>query len=194
MAHDVGGVTEIPVRRLERVPPVIKTVVAVLLGLGVVAFIVSMMNDPARAWRSYLFNWLYWTAIAQGGVILAAAVTITRGVWAQPVRRISLSLAAFLPISFLLMLPLFFVGQHIFTWYGQDLHGKEAYLNMPFLTVRNVVLFGALTIVSMLFAYWSLRPDAGRLRESAPESVRGLYERLSRGWRGEEAEDRLAQR
>ena len=194
MAHEVAEVKEMPVRRLEGMPSALKLTLIALLVVGVVAFVASVMTDPARAWRSYLFNWLYWTSIAQGGVILAAAITIARGKWARPVRRIALSQVAFLPIAFVLMLPLFFVGEHIFTWYGQDLHGKEAYLNMPFLSVRNIVLFGALVCVSMLFAYWSLRPDLGRLRDSAPESLRGLYARFSRNWRGEAVEDAEAQR
>lgn len=194
MAHDVGGVRQMPARRLESVPPVIKVGVPVALVLGVVVFIAALLTDPARAWRAYLFNWLYWTAVAHGAVILAAAVTITRGVWARPIRRIALSSVAFLPISLVLMLPLFFVGEYIFTWFGQDLQGKEVYLNMPFLSARNLLLVGAFTVVAHLFAYWSLRPDLGRLRSEAPTQLRGLYERMTRGWRGDTEEDMQAQR
>jgi hypothetical protein len=192
MAHDTFEM-EMPVRRLEGIPNPVKTAIAALLGVGGLALVGAFLTDPTRAWRAYLFNWLFWASLAQGGVMLAAAVTMTRGVWARPVRRIALSFVAFVPISFLLLLPLlFFGGESIFPWYGHDLHGKEAYLNMPFLTVRNIVLMGALTVLSLSYAYWAIRPDAGLLRDKVPERLRGLYGRLTQGWSGQEAEEAKA--
>lgn len=191
MAYDTVEM-QLPLRRLERFPKPVALAAGALLVVGVIAMIGAFLGDATRAWRAYLFNWLFWSSLAQGAVILAVAVSITRGVWARPVRRIALSFVAFLPIAFILLIPLLFAGESIFPWYGQDLHGKEAYLNMPFLSVRNIVLIGALTWLSLLFAYWALRPDAGRLRDEAPESLRGLYARLTRGWRGQEEEERIA--
>lgn len=191
MAHDTFDM-ELPVRRLDGIPKTVGLAIVLLLVLGGIAAAGAFLVDPARAWRAYLFNWLFWMSVAQGAVVLAAAVTITRGVWARPIRRIALSFVAFMPIALLLLLPLLFAGESIFPWYGQDLHGKEAYLNVPFLAARNILVLGALVLLSLRFAYWALRPDAGLVKAEAPERLRGLYDWLTRDWQGQEREEALA--
>lgn len=193
MAHEGGGLPELPARRLEPVPGAWRTAIAVLIAVGGGVALTALALDPTRAWRAYLFNWLFWTSIAQGAVMLAAAVTLTRGVWARPVRRIALAFVAFLPISYLLLVPLLFAADRIFPWLHEPVPGKEAWLNLPFLAARNLILLGALVALSLRFAYWALRPDAGLLRDTAqPERLRRLYDRITRGWLGQELEEARA--
>lgn len=190
MSHSTGY--EAPVQRLERMPGGAVAASLVLGLLGLIVFVAALATDAERAWRAYLFNWLFFAGVAQGAVMLAVVVTITKGLWSRPVRRFALSFIAFVPISFLLMLPIFFGAEHIFPWIEHPAAGKEAYLNVPFLVVRNVVFMGALTVVSLVFAYWALRPDLGLLREKESGDRRALYERLTRNWRGQEVEETLA--
>src|SRR5690606_9833284 len=83
----------------------------------------------------------------------------------------------------------------IFHWYHEELHGAKAtYLNVPFLATRNIVLLAALLGLSLLFTYWAVRPDAGMLRDEATGKLKALYERLSRGWLGQQAEEERAYR
>lgn len=193
MAHEMAEGYELPLRRLEGVPSRVKTISLVLLVLGAVAFVGALMADPGRAWKAYLYNWLYWSSIAQGAFMLSVAVTLARGLWARPVRRIAMSFGAFLPIAFVLFLPLLFQGEHLFTWYGKELHGaKEVYLDFPFLAVRNVIGLLILTVLSMMFIRASTRPDAGLVRDLVPQKLRGQYDRLTRGWRGQAQEERIA--
>jgi hypothetical protein len=188
------GSPEMPVRRLEAAPRSVMVAVPILLLLGIAAFVAALMTDPERAWRAYHFNWIYFTTIAQGAVLLAVLVSIAKGMWSRPIRRFALSFVAFLPIAFLLMLPIVTVGaEHIFPWMHDAVH-KEAYLNQPFMIARQVLLLGVLFGLSLVFAYWSLRPDLGLLRDRAPEHLRGLYARMTRGWRGQEPEELLAHR
>lgn len=192
MAHVIH---EPPISRLDRVPLLVKWIAAALLIVGAIAVAGAFAVDPERGWRAYMFNWLFWTSVAQGAVIFSAAVSIARGVWSKPVRRISLSFVAFLPISLVLLIPLLLAGKEIFPWYGQEMHGgKEAWLNMPFLGARNLTLILILTGISIIYAYWALRPDIGLVRASAPERLRGLYDRIARGWRGQETEEVIATR
>jgi hypothetical protein len=185
---------EMPVRRLEAVPRSLTVALPIMFLVGVAVFATALMTDPSRAWRAYHFNWLYFTLMAHGAVLLAVVVTIAKGMWSRPIRRLALSFVAFLPIAYLLMLPIVTVGaSHIFPWMHDAVH-KEAYLNQPFLIVRHVILLGALAAVSLAFAYWSLRPDLGHLRDRAPEHLKALYARMTRGWRGQEAEELLAHR
>lgn len=193
MAHDTFEEVELPVRRFEGFPKPALLASLALLVVGVVAFIAALMGDPDRAWRAYLFNWLYFGTMAQGAVMLAVAVILARGLWARPVRRIALGFVAFLPIWFVLLFPLLLQSERIFTWYGEELYGAKAtYLNVPFLAARNIAFLAALLALSLAFAYWALRPDAGMLRDEAPARLKGLYARLTRGWLGQEAEEERA--
>lgn len=195
MAHEMVNEVELPVRRFEGFPRPAALVSLALVVVGGAAFVAAAVADPARAWRAYLFNWLYFGSMAQGAVMLAVAVTLTRGMWARPVRRIALGFVAFLPIWYVLLFPLLSQPEHIFHWYGEELHGaKAAYLNLPFLSARNIFLLAAMVGLSLYFAYWALRPDAGMLLGEAPPRLRGLYARLARGWRGEAAEEERAHR
>lgn len=196
MAHDIA-VTEIPARRLERAPGAVRAAGVILLVLGVIAFVAALAADGDRAWRAYQVNWMFFTSVAQGAVLLSAVVAMAKGLWSRPIRRFALSFVAFLPISFLLFLPLFFAADKVLPWVADPtilLHGKEKYLNMPFLVTRNVLFFGALVVVDLLFAYWALRPDIGLVRDDAPAKLRGLYAWFTRDWQGQDAEEARAHR
>jgi hypothetical protein len=68
---------------------------------------------------------------------------------------------------------------------------KAAYLNIPFLVTRNAV--GALLLFGLIlyFAYLAVRPDLGLARSAAgdDEGRARWRERLTRDWRGQEAEE-----
>jgi len=189
MAHSSHS-HEIPLRRLDPLPNGLRLAGPVLTIIGLLVFVAALLTEPARAWHSYLFNWIWAFGIAQGAVVLAAVTTIAKGLWARPLRRFAVSWAAFLPIAYLLMLPILIFGaDHIFPWIEHPVHGKEAYLNMPFLAVRNVIALAALIGVSIYFAYVTLRPDLGLMRDSIDARLHPLYMRLTRGWRGQEPEE-----
>ncbi|HSL69317.1 MAG TPA: hypothetical protein VK864_03705, partial [Longimicrobiales bacterium] len=190
MSHAVRELNELPARRLEALPSVLRLGTLALLGLGVLAVVIAFMTDAPRAWRAYHFNWLYFVSMAQGAVTLAAAVTLTRGLWSRPIRRIALAFVAFLPVGYLLALPILLIGaKDIFPWIEHPVAKKVAYLNQPFLTARTLLLLGILFTLDLIFAYWSLRPDLGRLQSQVPDRLRGLYARLSRNWLGQEQEE-----
>jgi hypothetical protein len=191
MSHEIAELKEYPLRRLERMPR------GVLLGSGVVAllgllvFVVSLVTDADRAWRAYLFNWIHFAGLAQGAVLLAAVVSITRGVWSRPIRRIAVSFVAFLPIAYILLFPpILMFAEHILPWIHEGTDGRDAYLNMPFLAARNLIGLGVLLAVSLAFAYWQMRPDLGLARDAGWTG----YERLTRGWTSQELEEQRSQR
>ncbi len=188
-------VTEMPVRRFERFPRVPGLVAAGLLVVGVIGWVIAVTTDADRAWRAYLFNWLFFTGIAAGAVMFAGAVWIVNAVWARTVRRLSISTVGFLPIAYLLFIPLLFVGPHVLPWTVHGAGAQAGYLNMPFLAARDLVLLAVLFLVQIVFVYWALRPDAGLLRETGdPGARRRLFDFLSRNWRGQEVEEARASR
>jgi hypothetical protein len=191
MAHQ-ETYPELPYRRLESVGA-LALIIPALLIIGAIALVASFMTDVDRAWRAYHFNWLYFISVAQGAVVLAVVVSITRGVWSRPIRRLALSFVTFLPIAWLLSIPILLIGaKHIFPWVA-DPHsiqpGKDAYLNVPFMTIRTLLLLGILIVLEFMFAYWQLRPDLGIAKDRVTGSARDTYDRITRDWRGQEIEE-----
>ena len=189
--------SEIPVRYLPRARGG-KAYFTILFLLGLIAFVGALVRDPAQAWRAYVVNWLFFTSIACGAMVFVAATTITKARWNWSVRRVSLAFSAFLPISFVLLLPMLGLGDGYFPWVDAMAHDpvlqkKAAYLNMPFLITRNVVGLALLFGVFLYMAYLALRPDLGLVKGNGggdrdPGRARWA-ERLTQGWMGQEKEE-----
>ena len=194
MSH--GTLTDgMPARRIESLSPGLRIAIPALILIGAVAFAAALVVDAPRAWRAYHFNWLYFTAIAQGAVILAVVVSIAKGLWSRPIRRVALAFSAFLPIAYIAVLPILFIGaEHIFPWIDHPVAGKDVWLNQPFMAVRILLGLGILFTVSLVFAYTALRPDMDVMRAHVPPRLNGLYSWFTRGWRGQEAEELHAHR
>jgi hypothetical protein len=164
--------------------------------VGLVSFVMRWRQDPQAAWISYITNWLYFTSVSMGGLLLAVATWITKAKWNWSIRRISQSFVAFLPFSFLLMLPMLSLGESYFPWIemmADDpvVQNKAAYLNMPFLVTRNVLGLALLFGVALYFVYLALRPDMGLTSQQLTEGKRSeaWQARLTRGWMGQEKEE-----
>ena len=187
--------SEIPVRYLPRSKNANMLFVGMFI-VGLAGFIFALGNDADRAWQSYVSNWLFFTNVAMGAMLLTVVTWMTKSRWNWSVRRVSLSFVAFLPFSFVMFLPMLGLGESFFPWIAEMAHDpvlqkKAAYLNMPFLVTRNlvgvVVLFGA----SLYFAYMALRPDMGLAKDDGDSDPgRAAWrERLTQGWRGQEVEE-----
>ena len=194
--HDVTIPAELPAHYLDRSRGAV--LLAVLLTVtGVAAFIAYLLISPDRAWQAYVSNWLFFTSIAQGAIILCAGTVITKARWNWSVRRISLAFGAFLPLSFFLLLPMLTLREDYFPWIelmatDELVQAKAAYLNIPFLTVRQIA--GALLLfgLSLWFMYLALRPDLGPERDADEDGHPARLwwrARLAGGWRGNTAEE-----
>jgi Ni/Fe-hydrogenase subunit HybB-like protein len=124
--------------------------VLVLVGLGAFLFQVSGQN-PEKAWQAYLVNFILWSAVAQGGLLFSVVLHVTKARWGRPLQGLAESFAAFFPISFVLFLLLFLGKTFVFPWLGGDLHGKDAWLTIPFLFSRDAA--GLLILYGLGFAY-----------------------------------------
>ena len=186
---------DIPLRYLERSRGWVMACAAMFV-VGLASFVFMLARDSHTAWISYASNWLYFTSLAIGAVIFTVVTTIVNARWNWSVRRVSVAFAAFLPIAFLLFLPMLGLREEYFPWIAEMaedpiLQNKQAWLNIPFLVTRNVV--GVLVVFGMAlyYAYLAVRPDLG-LARSAPMDDPGRQrwrERLTAGWRGQEAEE-----
>ena len=131
-------------------PVILICLVLVVIGFG--SFVFGIMGrHPERAWQAYLINFLLWSAIAQGGLLFSVVMHTVKARWSGPLSNLAESFTAFFPISFGLFVVLFLGKNYIFPWLHQDLHGKEVWLNVPFLFTRDVA--GLLVLYGLGFAY-----------------------------------------
>ena len=145
-------------------------IASVLTAVGLVAFLVGAAGqEPGRAWQAYFINFLLWSSVAQGAVLFSAVTRITRSRWSGPLDGLSGAFAGFFPLSFVLFLVLYLGNTHVFPWVHADLHGKEVWLNIPFVFARD----GAGLLILYIIGFMFLR-QALRLRIEPGATVSGL--------------------
>jgi hypothetical protein len=157
--------------------------------VGIAAFAWLYLQSPQRAWGAWTINTMFWLGISMGGVVFAAAIRLTNGRWGGPIMRIGESLSAYLPYGIATMVVLLAAGiWHVLPWTHGAVERQAPYLNVPFLWIR--------TIGGLLLFWWlarklvtnSLRMDAKLLLPHVAPELRGAYEKITAGWRGDDAE------
>ena len=127
----------------------------VLVGLG--TFLVQLGGKhPERAWHAYHINFLLWSAIAQGGLLFSIVMHLVKAKWSQPMQSLAESFAAFFPLSFVLFILLFLGREYLFPWLHHE-HGKEVWLNLPFLFSRDLIGLLLLYGLGLAYLYYALR-------------------------------------
>jgi Ni/Fe-hydrogenase subunit HybB-like protein len=162
----------------------------VLILIGLAAFLVSLAGrHPERAWQTYLINFLFWSAIAQGALVFSAVMHITNARWSGPFAGVADAFAAFFPFSFGLYLVLILGKSHIFPWLQQDLGGKEVWLNIPFLFTRDGIGLLLLYGFGFVYIYYDLQ-----LRVAQKESGDRIRRYIFKRWNRRRLEPRLIKR
>jgi len=105
--------------------------------LGIVAFLYGVaQGDATRAWGIYLVNLLFWSSFAISGPAIAGMIQVTEGRWSPSIKRVALTTAGFLPISFVLFLVLFLGRATLYPWVTEPIPIKAVWLNVPFMALR----------------------------------------------------------
>jgi hypothetical protein len=146
----------------------------VLAALGAVAFLLGVLSaDAAGTWSIYLVNLVFWSGLAATGPAIAGMMQLTEARWSPSVRRIALTTAGFLPVSFALLLVLFAGRASLYGWVRTPVPVKEFWLNTPFFWARTLVLAAALFVTCFAFAKTLLRdpPPGQEERERGRRNV-----------------------
>jgi hypothetical protein len=193
--HETSIPSAIPFRTHPKLSGGVLAVLGVLALIGVGAALLALMGDePARFWTSLLVNWLFWSALAMGMVMFAVALHLTGASWAWSIRRFALAGVAFLPVSFILLIVVFFGSEVYFhDWldvvrgerHDAVVEAKAAWLHLPSLIIRNLVGVLVLYALAIAFAVYSLRTDVYGV---GPKRERRVYGWMTRSWRGMEVE------
>src|SRR5215210_5678357 len=142
--------------------PVLKMISLVLAVIGLLVFVVGLFLSPDRAWQALLVSWLYFTSISSAGVMFVAVQRITTARWSRPIIRFLEGYVAFLPVAFVILLLIVFVGKnHIFWWTqgASPVHEKAVYLNPPFFMARVILTFLIILLLSLWYMYTGVGVD-----------------------------------
>jgi Ni/Fe-hydrogenase subunit HybB-like protein len=160
--------------------------VLAVVGLGLF-FLQVTGDDPARAWRMFLVDFMFFTGLAAGAVVFAATQKITKGVWSGPVIRFAEAGVAFLPVALVLFLVLWVGRDHLFPWIAHPTPVRGKWLTVSWVFWRDLVSLLVVAAVAMWFVREELRPDVVALREHATGWKQVLYTRIAGGFDGSPA-------
>lgn len=129
--------------------PKMKTTFSVLMFVGFVAFVVTLINNPERAWHGYLTAFFYFVTLSLGGLFFTAIHHMTSAGWSVNIRRFCEAMVSFLPVAAVGAIVLLLAGDHLYDWLNPAilandplLQHKTPYLNRGFFWVRTIVFFG----------------------------------------------------
>jgi hypothetical protein len=125
-----------------------------------------------RLWANLWLNGVYFTGISVIGVFFISYNYLAQAGWSSVFKRIPEAMPAFLPVTGLVILLVFFVAGHdLFHWTHHDLYdpksehydpiiaGKQGFLNTPFYVGRIVFYFVAWYGLWRLLRNYSLQED-----------------------------------
>ncbi len=172
-------------------PRSLTTLSLALTAVGALVFAAGLFLAPERVWHAWQFNWLFFAGLTSAGATIVAVQRITTARWSRPVVRMAEGYVAFLPVAFVFLLVSLFVGKgYIFPWAHQAYPNPEraTYFNPLFLTVRDIVIYALLTILSIWFVYRSVRLDVAQIPEAGAPWAAGIRARMRRGFGDERRE------
>jgi hypothetical protein len=170
-------------------PQPLAAICAALVLVGAAGFLYGLSSDPETAWRAFHVNFIYYAALAQGGLLFSAILVVVGAKWPGPVRRIAEGLAAWAPITLVLAIVGILGREYIFPWVEHPVEAKAAWLNPTRFYVVQIGILAILAVVTVRYLRVSVRPGLGGSADGAP-AAKGLFARWSANWRGdaEEAE------
>jgi hypothetical protein len=142
--------------------------IIIMLGglLITVAAILVSGTGVSRIWANILLNNQYFMGIALGAAFFISVHRVALSGWHTVLQRLPDAITTFLPVSFVLMLLIYFGMHHIYHWsdyegYDKVLEGRKAWLNIPFFFLRMIFYFaGWITLT------WLMRKNSNALMTS----------------------------
>jgi Ni/Fe-hydrogenase subunit HybB-like protein len=150
--------------------------------VGAVTFLALARLQPREAWQAFLANFLLFSAIAQGGLLFSTLMHTVRARWSSPLASVAEALTAFFPVSLILFAILFIGRTHLFPWLHAELHGKEDWLNIPFLFLRDLAGLTILYGLGLAYLYHALYFRLKPALSTAEPATTGLARWLIRRW------------
>ena len=162
-----------------QIPRWVFMVFIALAVVGAGAFVINAKGENAEeVWQLFLVNFLFWTGVAQGGLVFSCILRITNARWGRGLLRISEGFASFTVVSFVLLLVLFLGKEFILPYASHHYHSpKDIWLNINFVMARNVAGFAILLVLNYFYLKTSIEQDLKgkenivRLKKLAPAVI-----------------------
>ncbi len=164
--------------RRNRIPGWVVFLFLAFAVVGFAAFAVAARGENSKdIWQIFLVNFLFWTGVAQAGIIFSCVLRITDARWGRSFLRISEGFGSFIPVGFVLLLIILFVGKNELLPYATEHyhHPKDIWLDMGFVSARNIILFAVLIILSFFYIRISLDQD---LKGVSKDKNNGYFPKL----------------
>ena len=120
----------------------------ILIVIGVAATVTGFLTDSSRTWSNLLLNNIFFLTLSIGSLLFYSIQYITGSEWSALLQRVPLSMGAFLPLSALLMLLMYFGLPQVYEWahpgivqHDQLIAFKSPFLNVPFFMIRMLIYF-----------------------------------------------------
>jgi hypothetical protein len=120
-----------------------------MIGVGALAFLVTLFKDKERAWYAYLTAYYYFVTLALGGLFFVSILNTTKAGWSANIRRFPEALTAFLPYALGAGVLFLFGAPHVYEWLNKAevakdalLQHKSSYLNQTFFAIRLIAFLG----------------------------------------------------
>jgi hypothetical protein len=121
----------------------------------------AFLGEPSRVWRGVLINFVFFTPLAAGLVVLPAIISVANGCWHKGLERVALAGAAFAPVSIAVFIVLVSGHSH---WAGWDFAGfasQGKWLNDTFVFVRDGLALLFFWILAAVYVKHSLNDRPG---------------------------------
>jgi NNP family nitrate/nitrite transporter-like MFS transporter len=143
-----------------------QVVLFIMLGLGVTAFVVGFLTDPARLWPAFLLNSFFFLTLGLGAAVFISINRAANAGWDTAVRRVPEAMTGYLPIGAVAMLVIFFGRDTLyeglrtsFGYGGKPMVFKNAWLSTPFFFTRMAIFLGLWLLLTWLMKRESRRQD-----------------------------------
>ncbi len=130
--------------------------------VGFATFAINASGENSKdIWQIFLVNFLFWTGVAQAGIVFSCVLRITDARWGRSFLRISEGFGSFIPVGFILLLIILFVGKNEVLPYATEHyhHPKDVWLDMGLVSARNIIGFAVLIVLSFFYVRISLDQD-----------------------------------
>lgn len=168
-----------------------------LAAIGLAVFVFSLLGGNAdRAWQTFHVNWIFFTGLTFGSIVITAAHKIANARWSGLVLRLSQPAIAFVPVLLIGWALIFTVGyQPVYGHMDAQLHGlpagKALWLSHGWMAVRLAIFLLAM----FWFGYQMIRsdilPDLVLVKDKVSGARRVRYERMLQGYNAEENHRRI---
>jgi Ni/Fe-hydrogenase subunit HybB-like protein len=146
-----------------------------LAGLAAWAPIYGNHATRPHAAAILLVNFLYWTGLAQAGVVWAATLRLCRTRWSHAPERLGEAFVAFLPLALIPFGVLYLCEDYVLPWAGRDMGDRTLWVNPSGIFARNAVGLVVMLWLSVAYVRRRLATNGGtysrngnRALESAP--------------------------